>query len=358
MIWPVPLLRFSDIKLWIKKPTNTHLLPHGYQSIYWRIGSAASLAEICEAISDQKGRTINLLLPGYFCGQSLRYLRNDTVRLLFYPLSEDYRPDYKYIEKGFSCHEIDVFLHVHYFSHIVCQSQSRQFADRYGAVLVEDCAHVLSPNLNKQWVGDYLLFSPHKHFALPPVSFVIARKSWLKNSELSAPFPLYWFIRQVIRYLVRVSPKARWRKTWSASAFQLKVFKPNERVICSTINHLNFDLEISSERKNRALRLIEILSTLPGWKPVQSTQVISSPYLCAMQCDSTQIARRRFFLLNKKNRLVMLWPDLPEEIKQLSEICQQSTEWVETTLFFFIHQNIDLNTWLFKINKIITKDGF
>ena len=77
-----------------------------------------------------------------------------------------------------------------------------------------------------------------------------------------------------------------------------------------------------------------------------------------MQCDSTQIARRRFFLLNKKNRLVMLWPDLPEEIKQLSEICQQSTEWVESTLFFFIHQNIDLNTWLFKINKIITKDGF
>ena len=115
-----------------------------------------------------------------------------------------------------------MFFYVHYFSHIVCQSQSRQFADRYGAVLVEDCAHVLSPNLNKQWVGDYLLFSPHKHFALPPVSFVIARKSWLKNSELSAPFPLYWFIRQVIRYLVRVSLRLDGEKLGLQVLFSLR----------------------------------------------------------------------------------------------------------------------------------------
>ena len=105
-------------------------------------------------------------------------------------------------------------------------------------------------------------------------------------------------------------------------------------------------------------KMIEILSKVDSWGPLQEISATDCPYLVGMICQSSQIAERRFSRLNTKTQLVMQWPDLPFEIRQDVKLVQQCTNWLDRTLFFFIHQQLDIVDMDRKISKIINQPGF
>ena len=76
-----------------------------------------------------------------------------------------------------------------------------------------------------------------------------------------------------------------------------------------------------------------------------------------MLCDSAEIAKRRFDIINRKTQLVMQWPDLPLEIKD-TDVEDQCCFLVERTLYFFNNQRLEMDGLLEEIEKLRRDKGF
>ena len=76
-----------------------------------------------------------------------------------------------------------------------------------------------------------------------------------------------------------------------------------------------------------------------------------------MICDSSEIAKRRFNIINQRSQVVMQWPDLPYEIINTS-FADQNIILVEHTLFFFIHQGVNIKEMSKRLEDIIRLPGF
>lgn len=356
MIWPTPLLNGPDLFAWFAPSSGTAILPEGYHTMYWRAGGAEALAEVCDRIAIQKNRRISLLLPGYFCGQSLRFLRSSNVELLFYPLTDDLVPDYSYIEETCINKNFDIFLHVHYFGKIEGHRESREFTNKYGAVLIEDCAHIISPWICDEWEGDYLIFSPHKHFPLPRLGVVLSKElndiNHLHDSDSSA-LPHIWAIKQFVRRVWRIGAGAEWGVTWTDQNEDLVVRRQRKGLIKMALSAYQNSDNVASIRRENSTGLSKILAPIEGWNPLIIDGSITSPYVIGMLCGSRDISRHRFKRLNHNYSLVMQWPDLPIEIRTNEDISGWCLDRVERTLFFFVHQRLDTGQWLEVINDIV-----
>jgi len=358
MVRPLPLLGVMDLKKWFGRPNKSIPLPAGYNSIYWRSSGAAALAEVCERTVLQKDRKISLLLPGYFCGPSLRYLRSIRVNLKFYPLTNDLTPDYSFIKESLDKNKIDIFLLVHYFGRISSQLESRILTDENDLILIEDCAHVISPSVSNKWVGDYLIFSPHKHFPLPSISLILAKRTYLNDLNSMSMPPIRWFLKQLIKNIYQAIPKTEWKIVWSGIEEESVAKVPHIRTVGAASNYLSKTDWYAKTRKNNALLLLNSLALTNRWKPLFDLKEIESPYLLAMLCDTADAAKYRYNVLNKDNRIVMQWPDLPTEIQILKKMKTQNINSVERILFFYVHQDIDTDPWLESIKNKISMSGF
>ena len=58
-----------------------------------------------------------------------------------------------------------------------------------------------------------------------------------------------------------------------------------------------------------------------------------------MLCENKDVAKKRFYKLNKFSKLVMQWPDIPIELKNDKENLIQVNEWVSRVLFIIIPEN-------------------
>lgn len=358
MIWPVPLLCRRDIPHWFSSESTQLGLPAGYSSHRWHTSGAAALAAICARIAAQKARPIAVLIPGYFCGQSLRYLRTLPVRMIFYGLTEKLTPDYGEI-RGQNDEAIDLFVHVHYFGRVAGQQQSRAFADELGAVLIEDCAHVVSPTIEREWVGDYLVFAPHKHFSLPKVGLTISRLPFDEQSPRPAQGYLAgWLLRQGMRRLTITTPATGWGQQWTDTASDYEDVSPPDRVTSAAASFLNNAESSGTSRRENAGHLLAKLESIQGWSRLFSADEMSIPYLVGMLCDTPARAEHRFGVLNRRARLVMQWPDLPLELAGSPRIEAQCSDWFDRALFFFVHQQLDSARWIAEIDNAIQAEKF
>lgn len=353
MIWPVPRLHGADFMRWFARDDGELSLPAGYAA-RWYAGGAEALADICAQLAVQRGHRIDVLLPGYFCGQSLRYLRRLDVNLLFYPLTDGLQPDYDDIAHRASA---DVLIHVHYFGHVAGQTESRVCADALGAILIEDCAHVISPAVQVDWGGDYLIFAPHKLFPLPPVGLAFVRQPPGAPTAV-VPFPYRWFVRQAARRVLSRAPATSWGRVWSGGAEEFRAACPRAWITrASTACLVGFDPAAAVRRANAA-RLRELLATVTGWQAFCVADEKDTPYLFGMLCASPELARQRFEALNQRARLVLQWPDLPVEICDTPRISNQCVDWVDKVLHFVVHQQLDSREWLNEVEKAIRTEEF
>ena len=356
MFYSSPRLTLFELLKWCSTTTTELKAPDGYDHIYWCSSGALCLGAICMKISEEKKRRVNVYLPGYFCGQSLRYLRNLPVNLNFYALNESLLPNYTEFE---NTQNIDIFVHVHYFGQIAGQKKSSDFCKKYNAKLIEDCAHIMSPQLSHKWEGDYLIFSPHKHFPVPTVSLIISRdKCFSTETHEVEKFPIRWMLREALKKIIPFKPNVRWKRIWNKSEEVIKFTKSNSKLEMVTSNYLENYLPNSILRKTNSMDLIELLTEISDWSLLQKQDSLNCPYLVGMICSSPKIAERRFSLLNQNMQLVMQWPDLPTELRDNPGLTEQCTSWLDRTLFFFNHQQLNTSRMNKKISKIIQNPGF
>ena len=102
MLYPIPLsgvfVLLKSIFGWRRGENNWII--DSYKNSLWFCGSAEILLNICNQVN-KKPENISIMLPAYFCGQSLRYLRNTGINFIFYDLCDNLSPDYEKIEKNF-----------------------------------------------------------------------------------------------------------------------------------------------------------------------------------------------------------------------------------------------------------------
>ena len=359
MIHSKPHFLLSDLYKWFDNKIYNVSFEKNFEKVEWANSGAECLAEICSSIANKKKRKINICLPAYFCGQSLRFLRSIPVNFHFYELDENLLPDYSKITHFNNSLTLDVFIHVHYFGNISGQKESRVFADKMNAYLIEDCAHVISPFIKSKWYGDFLIFSPHKHYPLPSIGLIISRDKYFEIKRFEKDnFPFIWVTKEILKRFKFWRKSALWSVLWSRQIQQLKPREVHWRKKSVTSFYLlNYAL-FSTIRIKNSRDLVNNLSESQGWQPLQNIDQIESPYIVGMKCDTIEIAKKRFEILNKTDQLVMQWPDLPIEIRKDESQKTQAETMSSKILFFFIHQSINNHEFLSKVQSIKNKPNF
>jgi hypothetical protein len=351
-------MNLIDIKRWSTKEQTAPTLQDDYSDYFWSAGGSEALAQICGDLGSTKGQVINVYLPSYFCGQSLRHLRALPINLFFYSIDSELLPIYSNIRTSHRVNPVNVLVHVHYFGSIKAQEESRDLANELDAVLIEDCAHIISPYALDNWRGDHLIFSPHKHFPLPKIALVISKNTRTNMTFKNyGRFPMAWFVKELIKKFINKRRTVKWKKKWTSQYEFLNSYDVNFFTRRAALSYL-LDFKIPAEQRLLNARLLVAqLSGIGGWKPLQQIDQICAPYLLGMICDSAEIAERRFNIINRSSQVVMQWPDLPYEIKNTS-FADQNSMLVERTLFFFIHQKVNIKEMSKRLDNLIVLPGF
>ena len=322
----------------------------------WHLSGAEALAALVQS-HHSKGAT-TILLPAFFCGQSLRFLRHANVIFFFYPLTDDLQPDYGWIESLLEEQQANFLIHVHYFGQATSQNDSRRLCDKYGIQLIEDCAHLIHSDIHSHWMGDFLLFSPHKYFPVAQGGMLYKKKQCKCEKAGSAVlFPWLWYLKQFVkRYLPFLRSKRKHPGlVWSAQSEKPTLKSPSfveKELLESIVDDL--DLVIEKRRINREI-LTEKLLKYGGWWELSDFQRKDVPYLLGMRCSSLEVANKRRTLLSQAGAPVMQWPDLPVEIRGKKETYQKDIQRTEETIYFFLHEQLDILQYVECIHKALNE---
>lgn len=306
-----------------------------FKYIYFGNSGSEILAKLVNILVKKSNNNFKIFIPAYFCGQSLKYLRSLDIKMEFYKLTEDLRPDYDYLEKFSFNKNQDAILLVHFFGRIVGQKEAENFAKSKEIYLIEDCAHIARFKSSQTWSGDFIFFSPHKHFLLPQIGLLFSKQE-LKIKNKEKIYEYLWYLKQFAKRMIFYRRKVRWGKIFNSQITEFKFVIPSSNLQNKALRLIQTNDKLYKEK---LLFIFNKISKFPGWYPLINFNEEDTPYLIPMICDSKEIASRRFYLLNKKYQIVMQWPDLPVELKSLKSINEKIFRLVDTVIFFIIPNN-------------------
>ena len=95
-----------------------------------------------------------VLLPSYLCAAAIEPVLALRAKVEFYRIDRNCQPDFNDIERRIRP-ETRVVLAVHYFGYPCNIANFREFCDKRGLLLVEDCAHVFQDEVQGKPLGSY-----------------------------------------------------------------------------------------------------------------------------------------------------------------------------------------------------------
>jgi hypothetical protein len=329
---------------------------------------------------------VTIWLPDYFCNSSLGALRRTGAQLVFYPLDTNMAPDMAACRTMMASNPPDLFLLVHYFGLPRAVAPARDFCRQTGAWLIEDAVHVLRPVAGVGESGDFVLYSPHKHFPIPDGSVLVLRPdgpgrvgsealasfgseaTWpgqlhalqrdmrdaVLNSELRA---VVWLVKRVLQKLGVRS----WRPALTAFAESLdpglsvvtQLTAPSRSGLARRLLAVALP-ELGDVARLRQRRQLLWDTLLVGDEIGRTNKVVVAdratgrdwtPYLGAYSADAaTSLAT-----YEKWQRLglpVTTWPDLPPEVMNNQERHTNALHFRHTRFYLQVHQTLSVRGML------------
>lgn len=286
--------------------------------------SSWALAALVGAVALRLGLPPRVLLPGWICNQSLWPLRQAGAELVFLPVLADGRADWSAAE---GLGTLDVVVVVHTFGYAAEMEAARDFANRRGALLIEDAAHVLMPGPGIGEDGDAVVYSPHKLLAVPEGGVLVLRpraEDW--SGEIAAalglrppaPSPGRWLLRRVVQRLIPdglriLLPQAGQEEFLGdpETAVLPPAVTPSplaQRLLVSA------DLKReASRRRANAAALRDVVRKTADLRPLFHCDT-AIPYRLALRSASPRAAAERYKALRQAHLPVETWPDLPPEV--------------------------------------------
>lgn len=168
-------MRFWDSK------TDEHL--------FYLSRSSWSILSICLfRLKKLNQRSINLFLPEYYCNDPIPLINHENIKIIYYEIDKQFQPNLKSIKKISETATPDIFLGVHYFGDPLVSNDLKNFCIKNKCWYIEDATHCLKRDKIIGAQGDFVLFSPYKHLAIPNGAILIVRSkgpSKLKIKEYS-----------------------------------------------------------------------------------------------------------------------------------------------------------------------------
>lgn len=315
----------------------------------WFSRSAHGLAAIAFSWQRHHGRLPRLWVPDYFCNASLDPVRRCGVPLTFYPMGLDLAPDWEECRRLALAEAPDLFLAVHYFGLPADMGSASEFCRQEGALLIEDCAHMLAPVPGVGETGTFVLWSPHKHLAVPQGGLVVCRDPDEGVAAPTGPAPSLrpWFFKRLIQKMApgwllpfptRQGPPRFDEDPAGQSLPDTPSLAENAgRLLAGAVSALP---QVAAARRRNAQALSLVLAREPGWRMLGGMPD-AIPYRLVMRCDSGDIAAERYGVYRRRGLPVGSWPDLAPEIKAAPERHARALILRACLLCFPIHHGLD-----------------
>lgn len=333
---------------------------------HWFSRSACSLYVLAHLRLQATGASVvTIWVPEYFCNESLTLLRNIGARLVFYPINEYGHPVVEEFSVITEDRQPDLFLLVHYFGEPAFIDGVLTFCTNNGAWLVEDAAHVLQPIAGVGEVGDCVLYSPHKHIAIPDGAVLVIRKDGPAN--LAEQENILKLLDQVVCDHIKQKHRFDWTiAIWLAKRVmqrlgirikrRLPAFALDTQVVTtanvpfgmSGLSKRLLSLEVLRLREYAALRecrATDWLHMLQKIYPSEICEVVTNqctPYLTCVSVADQKNAENIYTRLYEAGIPVSTWPDLsPEVIDKADHGIAHKLR--HTRIYLPVHQSIKAN---------------
>jgi len=120
-------------------------------------------------------KSINVFLPNYFCNDPIPLLNQMNINLIYYEIDYQFEPDLKNLNNLSETSKPDIFLGVHYFGNPLVSNFLKTFCIKNKCWYIEDATHCLKRDKVIGTQGDFVIFSPYKHLAIPNGAILIVR---------------------------------------------------------------------------------------------------------------------------------------------------------------------------------------
>mgnify|MGYP001344065426 CR=1 FL=1 len=152
--------------------------PNQNELFFYLSRSSWSIFFICLLrLKKSTKKKINIFLPEYFCKDPIPLLKMGNINIVYYEIDDEFYPDLQNIKKISEKVTPDIFLTVHYFGKPIVSNDLKMFCIKNNCWYIEDATHCIKRDKNIGDQGDFVLFSPYKHLALPNGAISIVRSA-------------------------------------------------------------------------------------------------------------------------------------------------------------------------------------
>ena len=338
---------------------------------FWYSRSAWSLLALTDCYSHfNNGKKPVVWLPDYFCNSSLVPLRVAGVRLVFYPITAELAPDSDWCMKYLFSEKPDIFILVHYFGQPTSADSITELCKAYGTWLVEDATHVLQPIPGIGEYGDFVLYSPHKHLAIPDGALLVVRKDGpnrvgenqllinslrtiadelIVRSSISNRAMGRWLLKRILQ-LIGFRGRIRKRPFWPDSDYSGQYFAYKKMSSLSKRLLLlacrNLDLFAQRRKKNLVIWQDFFYTIDKAHNSIKKVSVEETPYLAPFAVEDYKIIVTKYAKFIEEGFPIMTWPDLPPEVLDNHEEHRTAISLRKTRFYLAVHQTLSLEKFL------------
>lgn len=303
-----------------------------------------------------------MLVPTYHCPTIVAPVCKVGAEPLFYPITERGQPDVKWLETH--ADRAAAFIVPHLFGLPSDLQEIRNFCDRRGIALIEDCAHAFFGYAGDRPVGewgDVVTASFTKFFPgeggllllraegleeprLGKLPFLSELRAVLDTLEVSSmygglgpfnqAFHLLFELKVLLRMRAGVAGLGQVKDVTDCLPEEL-IDMPASRAACWLMRTARVDRLIARRRGNYAL-LVELLANVPGVTPFcAELPATSVPYVCPILVNEADSVYRRL----REDRIpVFRWDQKWPTVPRIED--DAATRWSRDLLQVACHQDL------------------
>lgn len=331
-----------------------------YSDLFLMSESCMSIRLILNAVKEAENKDmVKVLLPDYFCNQTICSFEESWVDIVYYPIKGDMDPDWDYLKTYIKGNEFDVLLFTHYFGKYHGSiSKAKEICNNHDSILVEDCAHVLYPTGKIGTSGDFVIYSPHKQLPIMDGAVLVCNQNdqkpvvaeindWIKARYKNLPLRVgstSWYIKKSLQKLIPIHRGLTYYPGVHNSNQMGSIHEPKRmsresyNTLCD-FTYLDFKKAAYLRRENLEMMNYILALKYPDIMPLIYNDV-DTPYVAVYSLKNVQDKAKITMNLIAEGFTVLYWPDLPyhmngvdghEDMKQLSE----------NIIVIPIHQDLD-----------------
>ncbi len=327
----------------------------GGETALWFSRSAWALAALVVWRRGPDRPAPALWLPDYFCNQSTQPARAQGARCVFYPIDENFEPNWDACRRLAADAPPDLFVLVHYFGTAAPTGPALGFCRETGAALIEDAAHVLAPAPGIGEVGDAVFYSPHKLLTVPDGALLLVRDrtngqavvDGARSLGSASPWPVGWLARRLVQ---KAMPEvlARRAVTLRSPAFAddppfmsiPQTPRPSPFARCLLASEGRRMAIVGRRHHSNARSMSALLDRLDGAAEVQMAAGAPVPYRLVLRFDSDAAAAAQFAAWRSRGVPVETWPDLAAEVTADPARHAVALRLRQCLLFIPVHQGL------------------